>query len=255
MNELTKIAVSNDTYLVKCAGIAALFASGEVTAANADAAAIEMGVSPDDVAEVYTHNYGDMTKMASDAGEMTYLQKTAEVADMIASGTISSPAEITKIAMAHNLDVDDVESIYNLAYSDDYGLDKTAELNEANSILADRSATYLQKTATIAAAYADGVVSSEDATAAAHHVGISVDDVNALLGKQAADEKVVTDPADKKKLWESTKELSGKAKAGFLASMQKIKNNPIATGVGVGLSAGAGAGATYALGRKKEVGS
>jgi len=248
MNELTKIAESGASYLVKCAEVAKLFADGKVTGQEADTAAVAMGLDIDDVADVYTSNYGGHTgsnieKTASEqVEEGTYLQKTASVADLIASGTIATSGDITKVAMDHDLAVSDIESIYNLAYGPSE-LDKTAALNDANSILADVGATYLDKTAAIASMYSHGIVTSEDATAAAQANGINPEDVNAMLDKEAD---------AKKTMFESAKEGMQKAKDSVVGASKSVGNtindNKGKTAAGVGV---AGTG-VYAMGKKKE---
>jgi len=225
-----------------------------------------MGIDPEDVASVYRINYEGLDKTAQVEGG-TYLEKTASIADSIASGDLSDIDDIVKVAVANDISIEDIEAIYNTAYEADHDLDKTAALNNANEILANQQATYLEKTAVIADMYERGIVSSEDATQAAESLGISVDDVNALLPKsaifglgkafedaKAADERLAK--GDKKKTWDAIKDRAGKMKDGVVDAGKNagkwVGDNKGKSGaVGAALLA-AGGGTAYALKKREE---
>jgi len=121
MDELNKIELSTDSYLTKCRGIADLFSQGKITDKEGDIAALEMGLNPDDVAEVFTLIYKkEVSEMAIKKIEgETYLQKVASVVDLIASGEVSTEDEITMIAATYGLALVDIDNIYNLAYGNE----------------------------------------------------------------------------------------------------------------------------------------
>jgi hypothetical protein len=262
-SDLTKIAGSGATHLEKCAAIAGLYANGNITAEEGNNAATSMGIDPEDVASVYRINYEDLGKTAVEGD--TYLEKTASIADAIASGDLSDVDDIANVTVAHGIDVNDLEAIYNRAY-EPAELDKTAALQEANNILASPEATYLQKTAAIADMYNQGIVTSEDATKAAQSLGISVDDVNAFLDKEAADADSTTgggSSTDKKKTWDAIKDRAGKMKQGVVDAGKWVGDkatsagrwvgaNKGKAGIGAGILAAAGGGTAYALNKKKD---
>ncbi len=140
--DLVKVAEDADsTYLQKCAGIADAYAAGAVTAEEGDKIAVELGLSPDDVAAVFTSAYSDelekeasaedelspeaveagetLTKIAGDA-ESTYLQKCAGVADAMAEGAITVDEGI-EISDELELELDDVASVIGAAHGEDLG--------------------------------------------------------------------------------------------------------------------------------------
>lgn len=69
---LVKVAEDqNSTYLEKCASIADAFAAGAVTAEEGDAIASELGLDPEDVANVFTVAYGDELEKEASYGVQT----------------------------------------------------------------------------------------------------------------------------------------------------------------------------------------
>ena len=129
---LVKVAEDeNSTYLEKCAGIADAFAAGAVTGEEGDEIANELGVSPEDVANVFSAVYGDIEKTASEA-EMnatdylvkvaedensTYLEKCAGVADAYMADAITSE-EAQAISAELGLSTGDVDNVIEAAYGD-----------------------------------------------------------------------------------------------------------------------------------------
>lgn len=240
MNELIKIAQSNQTHLEKCAGIAALFHDGVISAEEGDMAAVEMGIEPSDVASVYTANYGDMEKTAS--AESTYLEKTAAVADYVASGDIQTEEALFKIAEENDLAISDISAVYSLAYGDD--LQKTAALEEAEHFLTDADTTYLQKTAAVSALYMDDLIDADDTVDTASNLDLDIRDIYSELEKNAADEE------KKESLIESLKGKMAKGgnyvKDKAVGSADWVKKNPkTAAAIGLG-GAALGAGGVYA---------
>ncbi len=130
---LVKVAQDeNATYLTKCAGVADAYAAGAVTAEEGDEIAVEMGLSPDDVASIFVAAYGepeaegDIEKTAGDEAleflqkvaeseDATYLEKCAGVADAYMADAITAD-EASEIAQELELSADDVNSVIEAAY-------------------------------------------------------------------------------------------------------------------------------------------
>ncbi len=134
---LVKVAEDgNSTYLEKCAGIADAFAAGAIDGEQGDSIALELGLDPSDVANIYGAAYGDdmeKTAAAEEAGDIlvkiaedgssTYLEKCAGIADAYMAGAITD-VEGGDIAYELGVDTDDVDSVMMAAYGDE--LDKEA---------------------------------------------------------------------------------------------------------------------------------
>ena len=180
---LQKIAGSNDSYLTKCAGIAGLFADGAITGDEADIAATEMGLSPLDVRSVYDINHTqNLEKEAGEDIEETQLEKMAMIADAYASDEIDDEA-LAKIAEVEGLDIADIQDVYSLAYGEsaeeyyDENLDKTASYDDLSDVLNAEETSHLEKTAAIAHAFQNGVITEEAAKETAYNFNIAERDL------------------------------------------------------------------------------
>lgn len=178
---LEVIANSEHTQLEKTAAIANLFADESITGIQADEAAIEMGIAPSDVREVYEAGLG---KEASE-GNNSPLTKIASCADMVYANEFNSEADLNKFAEDNGIVVSDVAAMYGMVYGDasanDEELSKTAAWNEAEEYLTAESTTYLQKVASVAVLYSEGTLTSDEAVQTAANLDLDLKDINSFI--------------------------------------------------------------------------
>lgn len=217
--DLNKIAENTEmTYLEKVAAIVDEFAAGNVDGETADSIAVSAGINPEDLLSVYNAAYGeggDIEKTASaedGEAEMTYLQKVATVVDEFAAGELTAE-DVEAIAEEHGLSADDINSVYAAAYGEGEGegaaevedgdIEKTAAdeaIAELVKVAESEDATYLEKCAGIADAFAAGAITDEEVNKLSSELGLSASDVESVyniayskedLGKEAGEASVL----------------------------------------------------------------
>lgn len=181
---LEAIANSEQTHLEKTASIANLFADESITGVQADEAAIEMGIAPSDVREVYE---AGLQKEAADETE-TPLTKIASCADMVHANQFESEDDLHKFAEDNGIVVSDVAAMYGMVYGSTDGSDasaeelsKTAAWNEAEEFLTAETTTYLQKVASVAVLYNEGTLTSDEAIQTAQNLDLDIKDINSFV--------------------------------------------------------------------------
>ncbi len=121
--------------------------------------------------------------------EMTYLEKVAAIVDEFAAGNVDGETA-DAVASEAGISPEDLLSVYNAAYGD-ADIEKTAATNEAEETLVkvagDVNATYLEKCASIADAYAAGAISDEEGDSLAVEMGLNPVDVASVYSAAYGD--------------------------------------------------------------------
>jgi hypothetical protein len=129
----------------------------------------------------------DLQKIAQ-SDELTYLQKVASIVDAFAAGEVSGE-DADAIAQEAGISPEDLLSMHTAVYgeageevkAEGGDIEKTAAAEDAAEFLVkvaqDENATYLEKCAGVADAYAAGAVTAEEGDEIAQEIGLNPDDV------------------------------------------------------------------------------
>jgi len=141
------------SYLDKAASVAYTYATGALSGAEADDVALELGLDPNDVADIYLSEYGmDMEKTAADESlyvlekvasdpYASYIEKAAAVVDAFADGALDG-AEADAVGMELGVDPDDLVDVFSAVYLDKEAAAAAEEAKSIGQKIGDAFSTY-----------------------------------------------------------------------------------------------------------------